>query len=79
MQIHTKYDIFLILHLSYLGATVFLCAADIHQHQECGDKQSHSAWNHVDWYQEPNEGAHCQEEGRKVRVKEERSGTSLQN
>ena len=65
------------LFQSHLGTSVSLSVADIHQHQEGGDKYSHPTWDHVNWYEETNEGGQCQEGGRYVSVHEERGGTSF--
>ena len=40
---------------SHNRAPVPFSAAYVHQHEECGDQQSHSSWDHINRYQEPNE------------------------
>ena len=60
------------------GASVSLVVADVNQHEEYGDQQSHSARNHLDRNQEPDEWSRCQQTGWKESVHEEWSGTSDQ-
>ena len=54
-------------------------AADVHEHQESGDEQSHPPRDHFDRHEEPDEGGHGQESGRQVNVEEERGGAALQD